>query len=566
MSQEPKTTKKPKAKGKTQVPDLNTKPILNSHFKTTVRSALCALALTVILARTYADSSHQVVVDRTVIDYALNQITIVGTNFGSGTPSVSLQGAPLTVQSFNPTTGTIVAALPAGLSPGSYLLSVTTATGTPSTGAFDTTYGPADPNEGDLGNGNTSEGFQALFSVTTGANNTAIGYQALYSNTTGGFNSASGFDALSNNISGGANTANGDFALHLNTTGDNDTANGVNALLHNTSGGENTANGVNALDSNTTGGSNIANGVNALFSNTTGSVNTANGRDALYSNTTANFNTADGYLTLNLNTTGPSNTAVGVAALEFNTTGPNNTAIGNQALLNNTTGGYNIGVGDFAGSNLTTGDRNIDIGNLGVAGESLTIRIGGAIAPFSAQARTFIAGIRGVTTGNADAIAVVIDSSGQLGTVSSSQRFKKDIKPMDQSSDAVLALKPVTFHYKNDNKDTPQFGLIAEDVAKVNPALVVRDADGQIYTVRYEAVNAMLLNEFLKEHSKVGEQETTITRLESKVAKQELTAAQQQKQIESLTATIHKVSDQIQLSKPTPQVVDNNQQANGLWP
>ena len=545
MSQEPKTTKKPKAKGKTRVPDLNRKPILNSYFETTVRSALCALALTVISARTYADSSHQVVVDRTVIDYALNQITIVGINFGSGTPSVSLEGMPLTVQSFDSTTGTIVAALPTGLNSGSYLLSITTTTGTPSTGTFDTTYGPSDPNEGDRGNGNTSEGFQALFSVTSGGNNTAIGYQALYSNTTGGFNSASGFDALSNNISGGANTANGDFALHLNTTGNNNTANGVNALLHNTTGGENTANGVNALDSNTSGGSNIANGVNALFSNTTGSVNTANGRDALYSNTTGNFNTADGYLTLNLNTTGPANTAVGVAALEFNTTGPNNTAIGNQALLNNTTGGYNIGVGDFAGSNLTTGDRNIDIGNLGVAGESLTIRIGGAIAPFSAQTRTFIAGIRGVTTGNADAVAVVIDSAGQLGTVSSSKRFKKDIKPMDRSSDVVLALKPVTFHYKNDNTDTPQFGLIAEDVAKVNPALVVHDADGQIYTVRYEAVNAMLLNEFLKEHKKVEDQGAII--------------AKQQKQIEALAVDLRKVSDKLELSKPSVRMVANNQ-------
>jgi trimeric autotransporter adhesin len=143
--------------------------------------------------------------------------------------------------------------------------------------------------------------------------------------------------------------------------------------------------------------------------------------------------------------------------------------------------------------NLTTGDSNIDIGNPGVAGDSLTICIGFQ----GSQTATFIAGIRGLTTGNGDAIRVLIDSAGQLGTVSSSRRFKKEIKPMDKASEAILALKPVTFHYKSDNTNTPQFGLIAEEVAEVNPDLVVRNADGEIYTVRYDAVNAMLLNEFL---------------------------------------------------------------------
>jgi uncharacterized coiled-coil protein SlyX len=181
----------------------------------------------------------------------------------------------------------------------------------------------------------------------------------------------------------------------------------------------------------------------------------------------------------------------------------------------------------------------------------------------------FIGNIRGMTTQFANAINVVIDSQGQLGTMSSSRRFKKEIKPMAKTSESVLALKPVTFHYKSDIKDTPQFGLIAEEVAAVNPDLVVRDDKGEIYTVRYDAVNAMLLNEFLKEHKafleeqrKVQEQEAMITRLNSIVAKQEATAAQQQKETQALTANvkeqaaqIQKVSARIEASKPAPQVV-----------
>jgi hypothetical protein len=203
-------------------------------------------------------------------------------------------------------------------------------------------------------------------------------------------------------------------------------------------------------------------------------------------------------------------------------------------------------VGFTAGANLTTGSNNIDIGNLGVAGESNTMRIGAA----GKSLATYIAGIRGTTTVNANAVPVVIDSAGQLGTVSSSRRFKDEIKPMDNSSNAILGLKPVTFHYKTDKQNTPQFGLIAEEVAKVNPDLVVRDEKGEIYTVRYDAVNAMLLNEFLKGHRKVEEQE-------GRLQKQEAVIAQQQKQIEALSATVQKVSDQVALSKPAPQLVAN---------
>jgi len=225
----------------------------------------------------------------------------------------------------------------------------------------------------------------------------------------------------------------------------------------------------------------------------------------------------------------------------LNTTGSNNTGVGFNALGSNTSGNANIALGVNAGSALTLGGNNIDIGNLGVAGESSTIRIGTS----PSQTKAFIAGIRGVTTINANAIPVLIDSGGQLGTASSSRRFKKEIKAMEQASEGILALKPVTFHYKSDKTNTPQFGLIAEEVAKVNPDLVVRDDKGEIYTVRYDAVNAMLLNEFLKEHRKNEQQEAMIAR--------------QQKQIDALTVGLQKVSEQIQMRRPAPQVVLNNQ-------
>jgi uncharacterized coiled-coil protein SlyX len=245
-----------------------------------------------------------------------------------------------------------------------------------------------------------------------------------------------------------------------------------------------------------------------------------------------------------------------------NTTGFNNTADGVGALGNNTTGRSNIGLGIGGGSSLTTGDNNIDIGNAGVAGESSTIRIGTT----GTQANAYIAGIYQTTV--AKGVAVVIDSTGHLGTKGSSERFKAAIKPMDEVSDAIFALKPVTFHYKKelDPEGIPQFGLVAEEVEKVNPDLVARDADGKVYTVRYDAVNAMLLNEFLEEHRKVQEQEATITQVKSTVAKQEAALAQQQKEIKELTASlkeqasqIRKVSAQLEVAKTRPQLVVNDQ-------
>jgi len=234
----------------------------------------------------------------------------------------------------------------------------------------------------------------------------------------------------------------------------------------------------------------------------------------------------------------------------LNTTGGSNTAIGSSALFNNT-GFGNIAVGVGAGDNLTTGQLNIDIGNEGAAGESTTIRIGGV-----AQDRTFIAGIRGATVNGA--IPVLIDINGQLGTTSSSRRFKKEIKPMEQASEAILALNPVTFHYKSDATNRPEFGLIAEEVAKVNPDLVVRDENGEIYTVRYDAVNAMLLNEFLKAHSKMEQQEAIIAELKSTVAQQQKAMETVTTQLKEQAAQIQKVSAQTEMSRSAAQVVVTN--------
>ena len=386
------------------------------------------------------------------------------------------------------------------------------------------------PPDGGYFNANTAEGQDALFSLTTGFSNTAIGFRALHSTTTGSSNTATGVNALFNNTADN-NTANGFEALVENTTGSNNTASGSEALLNNTTGNYNTANGFDALYSNISGTNNIAIGANALYSNTSGGNNIASGIDALYRNTT-----------------GYSNTAEGDFALYHNTVGHENTGSGNQTLFNNTSGNFNIALGNLAGYNLTTGSNNIDIGNQAVAGEANTIRVGTT----GAQTNAFIAGISGVTV--AKGLAVVVDTNGHLGTKGSSERFKTEIKPMNKASEAILALKPVTFRYKKelDPESTPQFGLVAEEVVKVNPDPVARDDQGKIYTVRYEAVNAMLLNEFLKEHRKVQE-------LKSTVAKQEAIAKQQQKQINALTTGLQKVSDRLELSKPAPRTAVNNQ-------
>jgi hypothetical protein len=343
--------------------------------------------------------------------------------------------------------------------------------------------------------------------------NTAEGDSALFSLTTGASNTAIGFAALGSNTTGDFNTAEGSGALLFNTTGSSNTANGVNTLLH-----------------NTTGFQNVSTGVQALFSNTTGFHNAADGFQALFSNSTGNHNTADGDNALVHNTTGNLNTAVGGHALDHNITGSSNVALGFQA-------GFNI-----------TGNGNVCVGQniVGLAGESNVTRIGNI-----------------GSTAQANAVFVTVGAGGKLGFQVSSRRYKDDIKPMDKASEGLFALKPVSFRYKQeiDPARSPDFGLIAEDVATVNPDLVARDEEGKIVTVRYQAVNTMLLNEFLKEHKKVEEQQASIAELKSTVAQQkkdfQATAAQQQKQIEALTAGLQKVSAQLEASKPAPRVVNN---------
>jgi hypothetical protein len=435
---------------------------------------------------------------------------------------------------------------------------------------------------------NTAEGQNALFSLdtNTGLGNTAVGSFSLKSDVNGTFNTGLGAGTLVFNTGdtstgdGTENTAVGAAALLLNSTGSENTAVGVAALSNNTTASGNTAIGSNALLNNTTGGTlgttqdidvgpNTAVGAEALASNTIGSANTAVGYQALGSiitgvagtdlgaNTAVGFqalanttggavNSAFGYQALLNNTDGVQNTAVGLRALASNTTGSGNMAIGQEALEGNTEGGDNTAVGVFALPFNTSGSGNIALGrgagtNVTTASNVICIGTTGDNVDNSC----FIGNIAGTTIGGG-ATAVFIDNDGQLGTISSSRRFKKEIKPMDKTSKAILGLKPVTFHYKTDNANTPQFGLIAEEVAEVNPDLVIRDKNGDIYTVRYDAVNAMLLNEFLKEHKKVGELEATVAEqrksFQSKLAKQE-------KQIRALASGLQQVSAQIEMDK-----------------
>jgi hypothetical protein len=409
--------------------------------------------------------------------------------------------------------------------------------------------------DGGYPGGNTAEGQNALLSLSTGGYNTAVGFLSLLSNSSSSFNTALGAGALLSN-SADNNTATGAAALLSNTTGTQNTANGAFALFSNTTESFNTATGFQALFNNTGDGGhyNVATGYQALFSNTTGRRNVAEGNAALYSNLIGNFNVAVGDQALfslappqptDGNTGG--NTAIGWGSMAGLITGGGNTALGHSALINNTAGFQNITLGYVAGQNSTDGNNNIYISNPAVPSESNTIRIGNVVGftdqygfPHATHTAAFIAGIGGTAVVGSP---VVVDANGQLGTAASSARFKKEIRPMDKTSEAILALEPVSFQYKSDSKGTPQFGLIAEEVAKVNPDLVVRDRNGEIYTVRYEAVNAMLLNEFLKEHKTVQEQGATIAHL--------------QKQIEALTAGLQKVSAQFEASKAIPQVVKN---------
>jgi len=333
---------------------------------------------------------------------------------------------------------------------------------------------------------NVWQGDDALFSDTTGAGNTAFGWRSLFATTEGSFNTS---------IGGGA--------LVLNNSDDN-TAVGAAALLLNISGHDNTAVGTDALVLND----------GTAFTNA------------------GAFNAAFGSFALSTSLQGVGNVAVGHSALSFSDSNYN-TAVGLDAGENLTAAGSddNIYIGDTAGT--------LDFVGNPVGDETEVIRIGSF---FSGTAACFI---NGIANNGPFADAVTIDpATGQLGGLTSSARFKKDIEPMAQASEAIYSLKPVTFHYKKDKTNTPWFGLIAEDVAKVNPALIGVDKEGKPYCVAYDKVNAMLLNEFLKEHRTVQDLKGTV--------------AQQQKQIETLTAGLQKVSAQLELNKAAPQTVSSN--------
>jgi hypothetical protein len=388
------------------------------------------------------------------------------------------------------------------------------------------------PPDGGYPGGNTAEGQNALLMLTTGGFNTAVGFSSLRSDMTGSFNTAIGAGTLL------ANTAN------------NNTATGAGALLSNTTGNENTANGGSALFNNNIGNFNTATGYQALFNNTTGTYNTATGRGALVLNTIGGNNTATGAFALGFNTA-IDNTAMGTFALQANTTGGGNTAVGTAALGSNSVGGDNTAVGNQAGSNIT-GNRNVCIG-AGVSGEAGT------------DNRTYIRNVNTFTqnfsAGTIDYVTVRL-TDGRLGhtSVVSSRRYKEDIKPLDTTSQGLYALKPVSFRLKKEFDPTqpPGFGLIAEEVEKVNPDLVYRNDKGQVESVRYEMVNAMLLNEFLKEHKKVEQQDATIAELKKDF--QTITAQQHEEiralrtQIKEQAAEIQKVSAQIDLTKPQVKV------------
>jgi len=407
------------------------------------------------------------------------------------------------------------------------------------------------------GGANTALGVNALDSVNpaTGINNTAVGANALTNDTSGFSNVAIGAFALANNTTGNFNMAIGTEALRDNNANFN-LAIGFRVGFLNTTGKHLTGIGAAAMRNNTTGDFNTAIGAAALFNNSTPSFNVAVGDSAL---TAFNGTTAfDG-----------ANTAVGSIALSALTSGQENVAVGRRAAETLTDGNNNVIVGWRAGDSLATGDGNTFLGDQAGANEGPgvddVICVGSRGDTQSAgqttSNRCYIGHIVGVTTGGpSPSVPVVIDQDGQLGTVASSRRFKEDIEPIDQASEAVLKLKPVTFHYKNrdvKNDLTPQFGLIAEDVEQVNRDLVAYGKDGKVYSVRYDAVNVMLLNEFLKEHKKVEEQQASIADLKSTVALQQKDMQVLTAQLKEQAAQIQKVSAQLETSKSAPKVVAN---------
>jgi hypothetical protein len=404
------------------------------------------------------------------------------------------------------------------------------------TGGSNTGIGAAALILNTAGERNTAVGTAAMVNNSTGNDNTAVGDHALTSQTGEGPNTAVGSGALFSNTTGSDNTAIGFQALFSNTEDVENTACGVQALFSNTEGADNTAIGFQALNSNTTGDFNTANGAFALFSNTEGISNTANGLDALRDNTTGSGNTANGFSALNSNTEGFSNTATGAAALGNNTIGDHNTANGVSALALNTEGSNNTALGELAGIGVTTASNVICIG-AGVSGANVDNTC------FIGQIYSNVQPIVGT-----DPDSVTITSAGRLGRGNvSSRRYKHDIQPMDKASEVLYELKPVSFRYNKeyDATQTLAFGLVAEEVAEVVPDLVGRDPQGQPESVRYEQINAMLLNEFLKAHRAIEEQRKEIDTLKTQLKEQ--------------VALIQRVSDKVDLDQSTPRVVANKE-------
>jgi hypothetical protein len=369
------------------------------------------------------------------------------------------------------------------------------------------------PPDGGYPNFTTAEGQKSLFSLTSGAANTAVGWYSLFSNTEGSFSTATGAGALLFNTAG-SNTAFGAAALLFNTTGEDNTAVGTAALLNNANGIVNTAVGSGALRDNTDGNFNTAVGQQALSANISGQENTAIGFVALANHPTGNFNTAVGTSAL-LNTTAAQNTAIGAHALQNNDTGNSNTAVGNGALVSST-GSGNIALGQNAGGSVTTASNVTCIGTSGA-----NVDNGCFIGRIYFNVQPIV---------GTDPDSVTITSTGRLGRGNvSSRRYKHDIQPMNRASEALYALSPVSFRYNKeyDVTQTLAFGLIAEDVAQVYPDLVGRNPEGEPESVRYEQINAMLLNEFLKEHRKVEKLEATVADLAEQL--QKITAQVQMK-------------------------------------
>jgi hypothetical protein len=417
----------------------------------------------------------------------------------------------------------------------------------------------------------TWQGDNALL-LLGGSGNTAFGWRSLTTDITGSFNTAIGPSLILND--GSDNTAVGAAALLLNSLGSDNTAVGTDALVFNDQFGdnvavENTAVGSFAMFNNVDGAFNTAVGFDAMRNSdflNPGPTSGANSNNAVgafaltgdpFVGSTGAGNDAVGLGTLFLNQTGAFNDAMGFEAMFFNTTGFDNVAIGQFALDFNTIGFFNTVVGSGSGGNIVAGIGNTYLGALvaGPTDEFGVIRINDSLAPTAGATLSpacFIGGIAGANTGfPLNAALVQIDVvSGQLGTIASSAQFKKDINPMDKTSEAIFSLKPVTFHYKTDPTNTPRFGLIAEEVVNVNPALVTMDKEGKPYTVQYDQINAMLLNEFLKEHKKVEDQQASISQLKSEM--QTMVA-----QLKEQAAQIQKVSAQLEMQKPVPQVVVN---------